>query len=113
MNTDYTDYTDQLKAQIERFDRVHEAVDASAFPDEVLHEYTGLGHSQQFEATLVDDPCIEATADIHPNGNISSMQLRVSEGGRRIQEIEVEPDSGLWHAMEVWLEDMRTTWSGE
>jgi hypothetical protein len=107
-----TDYTDQLKAQIDRFDRIQKSVGAAAFPDEIVHAYTGLCHSRQFEATLVDDPCIEATADVDPTGRIAFVSVYISEGGRRIQEIDVEPGTGLWRAMEVWLEHLRTTWSG-
>lgn len=38
------------------------------------------------------------------------MVIRLSDRGRKVDEIEVDPGGCLWRAMEVWLKDMPETW---
>ncbi|SDS02310.1 hypothetical protein SAMN04489751_1045 [Brevibacterium sandarakinum] len=108
-----TNDTEQMHAQIDRFDRIQESVDASAFADAVIGEFTELGNSQTFEATLAEDPLIRAVADVTPNGDIASVDVFVSRDGHRISKMEVTTGSGLWQAMDVWLRDLRETWIEE
>lgn len=77
----------------------------------MLAENTERSLQQTFEATLVNDPCIEAIADIHPCGGFDSILICVNEGGERFQFRHAGPESSLWRAMEVWFDDFRSTWS--
>lgn len=116
-----SEYTDELHAQIQRFDRIQESVDADDFAETVLFESPGSMHSHSFTATLVEDPDagvldppkVEALADIDPTGTIASIDIRRREAGELVEQVPVEKGSGLWNAMEVWLEDIRTTWVEE
>lgn len=76
-----THHSDQLQAQINRFDAIQQESTEATFAGKVVDEYMGLGITQSFEATFVDAPRIEAIADIHPNGAVASVDIYVSEGG--------------------------------
>lgn len=62
---------------------------------------------------MLDPPRIEALADIDPTGTIASIDIRRREGGELLEQVPVEKGSGLRNAIEVWLEDIRTTWVEE
>ena len=97
--------------QIQRFDRLLERIDPAGLAQQVVREATELGHTQTFTATLSEDLCIEAAAEIGLDGSVEAVTIYRSEGGQRVDPAEVDPGSGLWRAMEVWWERFRTTWT--
>lgn len=100
-----TDHTDQLTAQIERFDQMQKEL-GDGFDDEIFQESVDLTYTHSFEAVLVESPRIVAVADVGFDGRIERVRVQTEEG----RSIEVAQGSGLWAAMVFWLDDMRKTW---
>lgn len=100
-----TDHTDQLTAQIDRFDRLRATTDD--FAGEVLHELVDLTYTHRVEAVLAEEPRVEAVADVGPDGSLEGVRVCTGEG----PSVDLDRDSGLWAAMEAWLADMRANWS--
>lgn len=90
-----TNYSNQLQAEIDRFHAIRRESTDAAFVEEVLAELVDQSLQQTFVATLMDEPFIEAIADIHPRGAIESVTLCAREGDQRVQRMVVEPGSGL------------------
>lgn len=116
-----TQYTDELDAEIERINRLHASAEAQDFAEKVLIEPVEFSHGRTFEVDLVEDPEVSmetepwmrVTASLSLEGDIESVVIFRLKYGLEADSVSVEPDSGLWKAMEVWWHDFRTTWAGD
>lgn len=116
-----TQHTDELNAEIGRIDRLHASADAQDFAEKVLIEPVEFSHARTFDVDLVEDPEVSmetepwmrVTASLDLEGDIDSVVIFRLRHGREAESVSVEPDSGLWKAVEVWWHDFRTTWSGD
>lgn len=110
------EYTEQLKAQIARIDRLSETTDDTAFTQEVLGLCSDLSHSQTFQASWStirsSRPALRSTRAAPSSHRSSTSALTVTGATPRwVEEIEVDQGNGLWRAMQAWLDDMRTSWA--
>lgn len=101
-----TDPTDQMTAQVERFDQLQKK-HGDNFADEVINELVEQGYTHRFEVRLEEDPRVEAVAVLGFDGRIEGVHLTAAGADR----VAVDPGSGLWAAMEAWLDDFRQAWT--
>lgn len=100
-----------ITEQIERFDRLAEALEDTEFAHRADREATDLMHTQTFTSMLSEDLRIEAAAEIGPDGRVESVTAYRAVGFRCVDPTQVDPGSGLWRAMEIWWERFRSRWS--
>lgn len=102
--------SDHLQAQLERFDLIQTSADDDEFPERVFDARTRMDYEATFEATISEDPRIDAVAQVNPAGDFNLLDIYLVKGGCRTSQMHVEPSTGLWQAMEVWLADLREDW---
>lgn len=106
-----TDLSALLTQHIGRFDALLAHPDTEAA--DVMGEQKAASLLCTFEATLSEPdtggPRVEARAHIAPGGYAEEAEIVVWEG-EEVARMDVEPDSGLHRALELWFGDMWVTW---
>lgn len=108
-----TDNNVPLQAYVDQFDRLRET--AADFEESVLRDNRGMIFIATFEVFLTDDFSVSAGASVGADGELLDMNVYLYENDGRDDEarvvatLPVERNSGLWSAMEIWLEAMRAT----
>ncbi|WP_434590759.1 hypothetical protein [Brevibacterium sp. 1718] len=102
--------SDHLQAQLERFDLIQTLADDDEFPERVFDARTRMDYEATFEATISEDPRIDAVAQVNPAGDFNLLDIYLLKDGCPTSQMHVEPGTGLWQAMEVWLADLREDW---
>lgn len=102
-----------LQAHIDEFDRLLKA-DAD-FEESVLRDNRGMIFIATLEVFLTSDFRVSAGASVGAGGELLDVNAYLYDRDGRdddapvVADLPVERDSGLWSAMEIWLEAMRAT----
>ncbi|MDQ0648621.1 hypothetical protein QFZ53_002817 [Microbacterium natoriense] len=100
-----------LQAHIDQFDQLWKT--AAEFQESVLRENRGMIFTATFEVFLTEDLRISAGASVGSDGELLDVNVYFyeydgrDEEARVVADLPVELNSGLWRAMEIWLEAMR------
>lgn len=103
-----TDNNITLQARVDQFDRLLGT--ATDFEGSVLREMHSMIFVASFEVFLTNDFSIAAEASVGADGEVLDVKVHHYEVADREDEprvvatIPVERNSGLWCAMEIWLE---------
>lgn len=97
-----------LQAHIDEFDRLVKA--AADFEESVLRASHGKIFTASFDVFLTRDLTVSASASVGADGEVLEVTIGRYEYDDRngkataVAHLPVERNSGLWCAMEIWLE---------
>ncbi|MGW8483569.1 hypothetical protein ACWGJP_10545 [Microbacterium sp. NPDC055903] len=108
-----TDNHITLQTHLDEFDRL--LTTTADFEESVLRDQRGMIFIATLEVFLTSDLRVSAGASVGAGGELLDVNIYLyNRDGRDdeapvVADLPVERNSGLWRAMEIWLEAMRAT----